>query len=536
MDQIQNEWVWWKHGIIYHIYPLSFFDSNNDGKGDLRGIILKLDYLKDLGIEAIWLSPIFQSPMADFGYDVSDYYAIDPVFGTFDDFKELLLQAHERNIKVILDIVLNHTSENHQWFIESRKDKTNPKRSWYIWQPANDNRKPNNWKNAFGGSCWEYDKVTGEYYLHSFLKEQPDLNWRNKEVRNEMFMMLNYWQELGVDGFRFDVINFIVKDKKLRNNPFLFWLSSERKIRTRNHDKSYRIIRKLRKALDKYPDCTSVGEIYALPPGDPKLSASYLKKDKNLLHLTFDFSIFFVHWSAQKYFKTIEKWQSSIHEEGWPTNVFSNHDLFRAFNRYGIGRHKKQKARLQALMLMTLKGTPFIYYGDEIGMKNIKIPRKSLKDPLGKRYWPLFKGRDRARTPMQWNESKNSGFSEVRPWLPIDNDCHKVNVEQQNNYADSQLNLYRRLIDIRHKYPALYKGEWIPDCDGKRGILSYYRKTETEYLLVVLNFTSQGKNYFRKFNNVDKLIFSTMIHSEKLIDPHFYTLQAYEGIIVQLGS
>ncbi len=306
MSENENGRVWWKHGVIYHIYPLSFYDSNHDGKGDLKGVILKLDYLASLGVDAIWLSPIFQSPMADFGYDVSDYYSIDPVFGSLDDFKELLEKAHERNIKVILDIVLNHTSEEHPWFIESKSDKNNPKRNWYIWRHSIKNKKPNNWKSAFGGSCWEYDRETKEYYLHSFLKQQPDLNWRNKEVRTEMFNMLNHWLELGVDGFRFDVINFIVKDKKFRNNPFLYWLFSKRKLRTRNHSKSYRIIRKLRKVLDKYPDCTSIGEIYTLPPGDPKLSASYLLNGKNALHLTFDFSIFFVRWNARKYYKVIE--------------------------------------------------------------------------------------------------------------------------------------------------------------------------------------------------------------------------------------
>ena len=351
-----------------------------------------------------------------------------------------------------------------------------------------------------------------------------------------MFKMLNHWQELGVDGFRFDVINFIVKDKKLRNNPFLYWLYSNRKIRTRNHAKSYRIIRKLRKTLDKYPDSTSVGEIYALPPGDPKLSASYLMKGKSLLHLTFDFSMFFVHWSARKYFKVIEKWQTSIPEDAWPTNVFSNHDLLRAYNRFGIGRNKQQKARLQALMLMTLKGTPFIYYGEEIGMKNTNIPRNKVKDPLGKKFWPFFKGRDAARTPMQWNNKKNAGFSDAEPWLPVNKDYLKTNVAFQNSYFDSLLNMYKQLIALRKKHTALFQGNWMGDCSGEKGILSYYRKSDTENLLIIINFTSSQRHYYREFGQTDKIIFSTTPYSEKLLGTHFYTLKAYEGIIVQLSA
>ena len=534
MSEIKNEWKWWKHGIIYHIYVLSFNDSNNDGKGDLRGVIQKLDYLKNLGIDAILLSPVFQSPMADFGYDVSDFYSIDPVFGDLNDFKELLKEAHLMNIKVIPDMILNHTSMEHPWFIESSSDKMNPKRNWYIWNSASGKRKPNNWKTAFGGSCWEYDTTTNEYYLHSFLKEQPDLNWRNKEVRKEMFKILRYWLDIGVDGFRFDVINYIIKDKKLRNNPFLYWFSSSGKIRTRNHPKSYKIIRSLRKLLDNYTDKMSVGEIYTLPPGDPILAASYLLEGNNSLHLTFNFSIFFMRWRAKSYFRAVEKWQNSIPEEGWPSNVFSNHDLFRAINRRGIGRNKEQKARLLALLLLTLKGTPFIYYGEEIGMKNSNIPYNRIKDPLGKKYWPFFKGRDRARTPMQWCGSHFAGFSGTEPWLPVNDDYQKLNVEYQSTDPGSLLNLYKQLIRLRHLFPALYHGSWIPDCNGKNGILSYSKQYNNEYFLIVLNFTSNQKPYFRKFNSVYKLIFSTIPNSQTKFSTESCILMPYEGVIFQL--
>ncbi len=534
MDETKNEWVWWKHGVIYHIYLLSFYDSNQDGKGDLRGIILKMDYLEMLGIDAIWISPVFASPMVDFGYDVSDYYSINPIFGSLNDFKELLEEAHKRKIKVILDIVLNHTSDKHPWFIESKKDKNSPMRKWYIWKQPSAGRRPNNWKTAFGGSCWEYDSETNEYYLHSFLKEQPDLNWRNKEVQQEMFNMLSYWLDMGVDGFRFDVINFIVKDKKLRNNPLFYWLSNSRKLRTRNHPKSYKIIRNLRKLLDKYPDKMSVGEIYTLPPGNPKLAASYLSQGKNALHLTFDFSSFFISWSAKKYFKTVDKWQNSIPVTGWPTNVISNHDLFRAINRIGIGRNQEKKARLLALLLMTNRGTPFIYYGDEIGMKNTKIPRNQIKDPLGKKYWPFFKGRDRARTPMQWNDTLFAGFSNTTPWLSINKDYKKINVENQINNQDSLLNLYKYLINLRRSSPALYSGNWMSDSKGKNGILSFYRKYENEQFLIILNFTSSQKQYLKEFNLEDKKIFSILSDCSNTLNSNGLLLNPYEGVVIKL--
>jgi len=526
------DWIWWKHGVVYHIYPLSFFDSNNDGKGDLRGIIQKLGYLQNLGVDAIWLSPVFRSPMAEFGYDVSDYYTIDPVFGSLDDFREILHEAHARNIRVILDMVLNHTSSQHPWFVESKSSKENPKRNWYIWEPPKNGRKPNNWKTAFGGSCWEFCANTGEYYLHSFLKDQPDLNWRNKELRIEMFGMLSFWLETGVDGFRFDVINFIVKDKKLRNNPFLFWQPFSRKIRTRNQPKSYKIIRKLRELLNNYPERMSVGEIYALPPGDPGLAASYLSEGNNSLHLTFDFSIFFVYWSARKYFKAIEKWQNSIPPEGWPTNVFSNHDLFRSFNRKFTGRNPDKKARLIALLLMTLRGTPFVYYGEEIGMKNARIPKHKIQDPLGKKFWPFFKGRDRARTPMQWNEEKSGGFSLVEPWLPLNDDFKEKNVENEMINQESLLNLYRNLIKLRKQYIALNAGDWIPDCPGKNGIISFYRKNGDEKLLIVLNFTSRSKTFNKALHQKDKIIFSTVYNTNASRFGDLIYLQPYEGIVL----
>jgi alpha-glucosidase len=279
----------------------------------------------------------------------------------------------------------------------------------------------------------------------------------------------------------------------------------------------------------------SVGEIYTLPPGDPKLSASYLAKGNNSLHLTFDFSIFFVYWSARGYFKTIEKWQNSIPENGWPTNVFSNHDLFRIFNRRLTGRNQEKKARLLALFLLTLRGTPFIYYGEEIGMKNGTIPRKMIKDPLGKKFWPFFKGRDRARTPMQWDTSSNAGFTAAEPWLPVNSDYHQKNIENQKTNPDSLLTLYHKLIALRRAYPALNRGSWIPDCPGKNGIISFFRTVDQEKMLIILNFTSSKKTVLRKSDHNETLILSSTPEIGASINGDFYRLQPYEGIILKLG-
>lgn len=536
MNKKKKDWNWWKQGVIYHIYVLSFFDSNNDGKGDLQGIIKKLDYLEKLGINAIWLSPVFKSPMIDYGYDVSDYYSIEPVFGNLNDFRKLLQEAHDRNIRIILDIVLNHTSDQHPWFIESSADINSSKRDWYIWKTASGKRKPNNWKTAIGGSCWEYHQGSQQYYLHSFLKEQPDLNWRNKEVQHEMFNMLRYWLEMGVDGFRFDVINFIVKDKKMRNNPLLYWLSASSKIRTRNQKASYKIVSKIRKLVDEYPERMIVGEIYMLPPGNATLAASYLASGNDALHLAFDFSIFFVPWNARRYFKTLEKWQNSIPAEGWPSMVFSNHDLLRSFNRFGIGRNPKQKARLLGLLLLTMRGTPFIYYGEEIGMKNGHIQKSKLKDPIGKKFWPFYKSRDHARTPMQWKKSPYAGFSKEEPWLPVNKDYQKVNVAIQSSDPDSLLNLYRQLIHLRNLYPALSIGSWIPINKGENGVISFLRKLEKEQFIILLNFTSSKKTFKWKFNGSVHLILSTLFIPDTLLNSNSYVLQPYEGLILKLNQ
>ena len=510
MKKQQSEpWLWWKHGVIYHIYPRSFMDSGGDGIGDLQGIISKLDYLSDLGVDAIWLSPVFLSPMVDFGYDVSDYRKIDPVFGTLEDFKMLICIAHDLGIRVISDMILNHTSDQHLWFKESRSATDNPKRNWYIWKDGNKTYPPNNWKSAVGGSAWQLDKTTGQYYYHSFFKEQPDLNWRNPELAGAFFEELKFWLDLGVDGFRLDVINLIVKDKKFRNNPYLFWNPLfQQHIFTRNRRKSLKIVRELRKLIDQYENRVLVGEIYTLPPGNSQVAGSYLSNGDGI-HLAFDFSLIFRSWNAKRYFRCIEEGYRHIPEKGWPSIVLSNHDLFRSIDRFPWRRNKEQKAKVAAALLLTLKGTPFIYYGEEIGMRNSRIKYRDLRDPLGKRFWPFFSGRDKARTPMQWNSSLHGGFTDEKPWLPVNSDTVHRNVEKQEKEQTSLLTFYKTLIKIRKNHPALQQGQWIPMLTGRNGILVYARIVEDEWIVIVLNFTGRKKRMVLQEHCFGSVLYST---------------------------
>lgn len=491
-QQVKNDFVWWKHGVIYHIYPRSFYDTNNDGIGDLAGVIEKIPYLKELGIDAVWLSPIYPSPFKDSGYDISDYTAIDKDYGDLADFRLLLNKAHESGIKLIMDLVMNHTSDQHPWFIESSSSVDNPKRDWYIWGQPKNGQVPNNWKSVFGKSAWQFDEQTQSYYLHSFFKEQPDLNWRKKAMRKQFFKEIEFWLNLGVDGFRLDVINMIGKDRKLRNNPSLWrLLFTNTHWFNRNRPRSYKITRKLRKLLDYYPDKVLIGEIYNPPPGDAKLVASYLGNGKDSLHMAFDFSLFFKRWDAKVFYKSIAKLQKEIPAKAWPCYVLSNHDLSRGVNRFG--KNKYQKAKIAALLLLTLRGTPFIYYGEEIGMSNISLKRSAMVDPLGIKYWPFYKGRDRSRSPMQWDASKNAGFSYHQPWLPVNENHAFVNVEDQLDEPESILNLYKSLIKLRKQYRSLQKGKWQPFIKGEDQIIAYYRSYKKEKLLIVLSFSAKVK-------------------------------------------
>jgi alpha-glucosidase len=534
-NQATEPWTWWKHGIIYHIYPRSFQDSNGDGIGDIRGIIRRLGYLKDLGIDGIWISPMYRSPMIDFGYDVSDYREIDPIFGTMEDFRELLEKAHESGIKLILDMILNHTSDQHPWFLESASSLYNPKRNWYIWKEGIMGSRPNNWKSAVGGSAWKLDDQTGEYYLHSFFDQQPDLNWRDPELPGVFFEEMKFWLDMGVDGFRLDVINLVAKDKKFRDNPVLMGIPALQKhVYTRNRKKSVTIVTMIRQLLDRYENKVSIGEIYAHPPGNAKTAARYLAKGQNGIHLAFDFSLIFRSWNAHSYFKCIKDWYDSIPEGGWPCNVLSNHDLLRSIDRIPWRTNREEKAKVAAALLLTLRGTPFIYYGEEIGMHNGNISKRNIRDPLGKIYWPLFSGRDKARTPMQWNPETNGGFTTGKPWLPVNRDLFSRNVRQQEGEPASLLNHYRSLIRLHKSSEALQKGSWVPVTNGQQGILAYYRTTESERVLVILNFTGRHKKLTLPEHTYGKVLLSTHRIPEEFSYFQHMQISPFEATICQV--
>jgi alpha-glucosidase len=409
--------VWWKHGAIYQIYPRSFNDSNEDGIGDIPGIIEKLDYLKDLGVHGLWISPIYESPMHDFGYDISDYRTIDSTFGTLNDFKELIKEAHKRDIHIVMDMVFNHTSHEHAWFIESRQSRDNAKADWYVWVDGKKGKYPNNWMAAFGGHAWTWDDTRQQYYLHLFLEEQPDLNWRNDNMKRAFFDDVKFWLDLGVDGFRLDVINYIIKDEQFRHNPYFLHKTFPRRHDMQNHKhdrnrpETHGILQELRSLTNTYKDTMLVGEIYPNEGvHEPQTAASYLGNGENELHLAFNFSTIYTKFKAENFKSLLRQWYNALPEKGWPCHVMSNHDQSRAVNRLCKGKHRQNKMKILAALLLTQRGTPFIYYGEEIGMTNGTIPRNRLADPVGKKYWPLHPGRDRSRTPMQWTSGNTAAF------------------------------------------------------------------------------------------------------------------------------
>lgn len=524
MPSVFSELSWWKQGPIYQIYPRSFLDTNGDGVGDLEGIRRKLDYLKDLGVRGVWLSPTYPSPMFDFGYDITNYHDIDPVFGSLDDFRTLVREADDRGIAIIMDMVLNHTSHLHPWFLESRSSRENPKRDFYIWrdgrksarrqargaeQPDAKPRRryadwPNNWMAAFGGHAWTWDKSTGQYYLHLFTEEQPDLNWRNPRVQEAMLAELRFWLDCGVKGFRLDVINYLVKDELFRDNPYRVRLTYPRRHDLqrhqfdRNQEANLEIVHKIRALMDEYAGSTGdtmlVGEVY---PDEgvhaPDLAASYVGDGTELLHLAFDFSPMYMPLRARDMFSVLDAWYTTLSPKAWPCHVLSNHDKSRAGSRLCSAPDSEAKKRLLATLLFTQRGTPFVYYGEEIGMVDGKIRRRDLQDPLGKKYYPIHPGRDRARTPMQWNDGIFAGFSAGKPWLPVNPDYRERNVEAQSKDSASLLNWYRTLVRLRSAESALLAGsiEFIKE-DIANNVLSYRSSYEGDEIIVVLNVS--GKN------------------------------------------
>ena len=529
----QEQFLWWQYGIIYQIYPRSFQDSNQDGVGDLPGIIQRLNYLKELGIKAIWISPIFPSPMADFGYDISDYTGIHPLFGTMQDFEDLLSEVHKRDLKLLLDLVPNHTSDQHPWFLESRSSRDNPKRDWYIWKDAKEGgSEPNNWLAMFGGTAWEWDEKTGQYYYHGFLKEQPDLNWRNPEVQEAMLNVMRFWFDKGVDGFRIDVIYHMIKDKEFRNNPpnpdyqpHQNLYDQLLPVYSTDQPEVHDIVRKMRAVADEYEERLLIGEIY-LPIN--KLVA-YYGTDNSGVHLPFNFQLLVMPWDAQQIATVIDQYEGSLPENGWPNWVLSNHDQPRITSRVGVSQ-----ARIAAMLLLTLRGTPTIYYGDEIGMRDVPIPADEVKDPQGLNMPDLNLSRDPARTPMQWNDSENAGFSSAKPWLRLPDNFRRMNVEAQEKDKFSMLHFYKKLIQLRQQEPALSIGNYAPVFADKQ-LISFTRTFEEQTFLIVLNL-SHRPAYFKpkQFAFKGTIVFATTPEWEGNAVENTLNLPGDGGAIIQL--
>jgi alpha-glucosidase len=531
-NQAEKQYLWWEKGVIYQIYPRSFQDTNEDGVGDLRGIIRRLDYLQWLGIDCVWLSPVFASPMADFGYDISDYRDIHPLFGTMQDFDALLTEVHRRGMKLMLDLVPNHTSDQHPWFLESRSSRDNPKRDWYIWQdPGENNELPNNWLSVFGGHAWEWDENTGQYYYHAFLKEQPDLNWRNPEVQQAMLDVMRFWLDKGIDGFRVDVMWHMIKDRQLRNNPVMpdsiykaedLIYNHYNPVYSTDQPEVHEIVRLMRAVTDEYSERVLIGEIY-LPIH--KLVTYYGQNNRGA-HLPFNFQLLTLPWNSLQISGAVNEYEGALPTGGWPNWVLGNHDQPRIASRVG-----RSQARVAAMLLLTLRGTPTLYYGDEIGMRDVPIPMDEVVDPQGLNMPDLNISRDPCRTPMQWNGEVYAGFSDHKPWLRLPDNFRRNNVKIQK---EDPYSFYRLLLDIRKTEPALQVGDYVPVYADEQ-IIAYIRRKDDVRFLVLLNFTHRPC-YFRPKQMIYKgqVVVSSETERQGEFVEGIITLSGDEGVLIRL--
>jgi alpha-glucosidase len=557
-ERRHDNFPWWQRGIIYHIYPRSFQDSNGDGIGDLHGILNRLDYLVWLGIDAIWLSPIYPSPMIDFGYDVTSYTAIDPIFGDLATFDELVARAHAHNIRIIMDYVANHTSDQHPWFRASRSSRTNPQRDWYIWaDPRPDGSPPNNWLSHWGGSAWEWDETTGQYYLHMFHTTMPDLNWRNPAVKAAMLDVLRFWLDRGVDGFRIDAVAQIMKDPQFRDNPPnpaatasqpptipqtptspqvpgapdktspsiprpLKEYDTQLHLYDRDHPDIHPILRELRRVLDTYN-----GQWPRLACAETRVAswqrwAAYYGTTLDELHIPFNFGLIHTPWTAQAVRHLVDTIEASLPPGAWPNYVLSTHDDPRLATRIG-----PQQARVAILLQLTLRGTPILYYGDEIGMHDIPIPPERVRD--------RWANRDPARTPMQWNSTPNAGFCppDVEPWLPIAPDYPQINVAAARADPHSLLTLTHTLITLRRTTPALAIGSYHPIDSAPETCFAYLRQFGSQRRLIALNFTGNTLTLQLPHLGRGRILLSTWLDREEDVDLAALRLRGHEGCIIQ---
>ncbi|MDO6748405.1 alpha-glucosidase family protein [Gilvimarinus sp. 1_MG-2023] len=492
---------WWRGAIIYQVYPRSLMDANGDGVGDLPGIINRLDYIASLGVDAIWVSPFFRSPMKDFGYDISDYRDVDPLFGTLNDIDELIQQAHARGLKVMIDQVLSHTSDQHAWFQQSRESRDNEKSDWYVWaDPSEDGTPPNNWLAIFGGSAWEWEPRRGQYYLHNFLKSQPDLNYHCIEVQAQMLDEVEFWLQRGVDGFRLDAINFCFHDKSLRSNPakpvderegrgfsednpYAF----QRHIYDKTQPENLQFLQKLRALFDRYDQIVSLGEISS--ENSLQTMADY-SRGNDKLHMTYSFELLTDDFSPQYIRDTVSTLESKL-AEGWPCWAVGNHDVARVVSRWGGAKAGDALAKMVNAMLFSLRGSVCSYQGEELGLPEVSLTLEQLQDPYGITFWPRFKGRDGCRTPMPWDDTEHGGFSSVEPWLPVVEEHRRRNVARQIKNQSSVLNAYQRFTQWRKEQNSLRYGD-IEFVDLNKNVLSFYRTFAGERVLCCFNFSEES--------------------------------------------
>lgn len=514
--------TWWKYAVIYQIYPRSFQDTNGDGVGDLNGIRHRLDYLVNLGIDTIWISPVYPSPMADFGYDVADYCGIDPTFGNMADFDQLLAEIHRRGLRLILDFVPNHTSDHHPWFLESQSSRDNPKRDWYIWRDQ-----PNNWRSHFGGSAWQFDNKTGQYYLHEFLKEQPDLNWRNPAVKAAMFDALRFWLRKGVDGFRVDVMWLMIKDDQFRDNPpnpaytvgqgtraeFLPVYDADR-------PEVQDLVIEMRCVLEEFGERVLIGEIY-LPV---RRLVHYYGKDLRGANLPFNFQLLQCPWTAADLARVITDYIAALPPGAWPNWVLGNHDTSRIASRIGVG-----KARAAALLLFSLPGTLTVYYGEELGMQDVSIPSDEARDPAEKRQPGIGQGRDPERTPIRWDRSHQFGFTTGEPWLPMADSKSSLTAEQSEEEPGSMLTLYRTLLKLRHAEPVLISGQ-LTEVHDADSVLQFIRSDGRKRFRVFINLSETTRQVPTQAGHIVACT-DTNRHGEQISDR--LHLQPAEAIILE---
>ncbi|WP_179123918.1 glycoside hydrolase family 13 protein [Paraliobacillus ryukyuensis] len=555
---------WWKESVVYQIYPRSFHDSNGDGIGDLRGITQKLDYLKDLGIDVIWLSPVYQSPNDDNGYDISDYQAIMEDFGTMEDFDEMLAEAHKRGLKIMMDLVINHTSDEHQWFVEARASKDNPYRDYYIWKKGQDEKPPTNWGAAFGGSAWQYDETTEEYYLHIFSKKQPDLNWENPRLRKEVYEMMTYWLDKGVNGFRMDVINFISKDERYPDGEINATGYGDGSPYYMNGPRIHEFLQEMNREVLANYDTITVGEMPGATVEDARL---YTGNTREELNMVFHFEHVDIgngklgkwtpkQWKLTTLKKIFSKWQEGLKEEGWNSLYWSNHDQPRAISRFGndCEAYRALSGKMLATCLHMLKGTPYIYQGEEIGMTNVAFDSitdyrdietlQAYKDLVNESlvsHEEMMKGvhqrsRDNARTPMQWTNDVHGGFTTGEPWIKVNENYKEINAEKVVQDPDSIFYYYKKLIQLRKENPIIVYGEYELLLEDDEQIYAYTRSWEQEKLLVVCNFTDK-RPVFRlpahiRCNQKQLMIANYLTDEEE--DIHTIKLKPYEARVYLL--